>query len=317
MAIDTAKSFVSIHAARAGSDLRCWRQVHGHFVVSIHAARAGSDARLRYRHSAPVGFQSTLPARAATRGTDPCSRLNRCFNPRCPRGQRRDAAQSFAPCFVFQSTLPARAATCSAELRARRGAVSIHAARAGSDHVSPLRRSSSYRSFNPRCPRGQRQDGADRYRHAAGVSIHAARAGSDLTGTSRDGACQRVSIHAARAGSDQLEPWRLRMSAQFQSTLPARAATRPGYRAAVERKFQSTLPARAATQRPCSYVFALPVSIHAARAGSDHFNIMIPRQVTCFNPRCPRGQRLRLAFTPTESSCFNPRCPRGQRPARL
>ena len=76
-----------------------------------------------------------------------------------------------------------------------------------------------------------------------------------------------VSIHAARAGGDDATLDRL--SLMFQSTPPARAATRR----------DALNPA---------------VSIHAARAGGDdaHVDVRMQRR---FNPRRPRGRRRRPA----------------------
>jgi len=125
-------------------------------MVSIHAPRAGRDAPIDYAHSrsrsfnprAPRGarqrhynvaegelmFQSTRPARGATRaGRKSTSRTFR-FNPRAPRGAR--------PC-CFPS--------CSAI-----ALVSIHAPRAGRDGVRPSS-SRGRSSFNPRAPRGARR----------------------------------------------------------------------------------------------------------------------------------------------------------------
>ena len=79
--------YISIHAPRTGSDgvkWRCWLR----YPISIHAPRTGSDTRGRIWHSAPLTFQSTLPARGATQ-------VGKIFCHDC----------------LFQSTLPARGAT--------------------------------------------------------------------------------------------------------------------------------------------------------------------------------------------------------------
>ena len=77
---------ISIHAPREGSD-KLIRREQDMQCISIHAPREGSDLR----RAAPLRgggiFQSTLPARGATRrpASVPCSRY---FNPRSPRGER-------------------------------------------------------------------------------------------------------------------------------------------------------------------------------------------------------------------------------------
>ena len=80
----------------------------------------------------------------------------------------------------------------------------------------------------------------------------------------------------------------------FQSTLPARGATRYFIFFLLRDKFQSTLPARGATVFALHLPLKCGISIHAPREGSD--------------PSC--GKILQLL-----RSYFNPRSPRGERPA--
>ena len=126
-------------------------------------------------------FQSTLPARAATRSVAARRSGRASFNPRCPHGQRPQCAIQNPKRQQFQSTLPARAAT------------------------NRRPRIPSVRSrFNPRCPHGQRHVGARSREIARHVSIHAARTGSDH-GHDLLHLAATVSIHAARTGSDALQ----------------------------------------------------------------------------------------------------------------
>src|ERR1017187_9087123 len=103
-----------------------------------------------------------------------------CFNPRPPRGGRRhtecvllasDLFQSTPPARgatpwglpveaqqMFQSTPPARGATYPYGQRPSDGGVSIHAPPAGGDGHVPGWWFARIR-FNPRPPRGGRQDG--------------------------------------------------------------------------------------------------------------------------------------------------------------
>ena len=113
--------------------------------------------------------------------------------------------------------------------------------------------------------------------------------------------------------------------ARFQSTLPARGATKPDIYPVILQKFQSTLPARGATHMerfeadgPAEFQSTLPargatlpctvsmginkeISIHAPREGSD--DAMCPARTTAryFNPRSPRGER-RMATRTLESA---------------
>ena len=118
-------------------------------------------------------------------------------------------------------------------------------------------------------PRAGRDRGRDRRgRRNAPVSIHAPRAGRDAerywASLNPD-----VSIHAPRAGRDPptwaAEAW----ACMFQSTRPARDATRYRRRARFSTRFQSTRPARDATPVPRLGHRRPVVSIHAPRAGRD------------------------------------------------
>ena len=55
----------------------------------------------------------------------------------------------------------------------------------------------------------------------------------------------------------------------FQSTLPARGATRHGFQLPRALTFQSTLPARGATAFGTDFIALYSISIHAPRTGSD------------------------------------------------
>ena len=144
-------------------------------------------------------FQSTLPARGATRSTcdtcvaiaisihaprtgsdrraDPYIICTIHFNPRSPHGERL-SARNYASCKAgFQSTLPARGATEYDAMTDEQRSISIHAPRTGSD------------------------DGLGGCLRFAKISIHAPRTGSDVAGTKREHG-QTISIHAPRTGSD-------------------------------------------------------------------------------------------------------------------
>ena len=212
-------------------------------------------------------FQSTRPARDATQisrrrdnrqgvsihapraGRDPKiiqgGNHAESFNPRAPRGTRPDNSTD----------------------RLTENIVSIHAPRAGRDgrHTPSV----TACKVSIHAPRAGRDRGRDRRgRRNAPVSIHAPRAGRDAerywASLNPD-----VSIHAPRAGRDPptwaAEAW----ACMFQSTRPARDATRYRRRARFSTRFQSTRPARDAT--------CLADNSPSGRVG--------------FNPRAPRGTR--------------------------
>ena len=79
--------------------------------ISIHAPRTGSDASRPEQEDTMKQFQSTLPARGATRTGRADSPPAPHFNPRSPHGERRTLRNLVNIVNSFQSTLPARGAT--------------------------------------------------------------------------------------------------------------------------------------------------------------------------------------------------------------
>ena len=146
---------ISIHAPRTGSDLAYERFVRDLMHISIHAPRTGSDVFVLSQLRRLRIFQSTLPARGATKTSAKDDRLGN-FNPRSPHGER----------------LPARLNG------GKQAGISIHAPRTGSDVVVkvPICRAAEFQStlpargatsaraqlplrpahFNPRSPHGER-----------------------------------------------------------------------------------------------------------------------------------------------------------------
>ena len=175
-------------------------------TISIHAPREGSDGRQVHRGPANQNFYPRSP-RGERLGL---SRLPSAgppyFYPRSPRGERHrgydnlgqaarflstlpargatGARYQMLPIVKFLSTLPARGATRGGEVCFRRGVISIHAPREGSDGVMlifashrgtflstlPARGatgstsicSGQQNNFYPRSPRGERRSPASR-----------------------------------------------------------------------------------------------------------------------------------------------------------
>ena len=81
---------ISIHASLAGCDTDC-SIIRGRHEISIHASLAGCDAAKGNSLVFSVLFQSTHPSRDATTLTvDKIKYFQVDFNPRIPRGMRRD-----------------------------------------------------------------------------------------------------------------------------------------------------------------------------------------------------------------------------------
>ena len=207
----------------------------------------GERQRWRTYFTLPIGFQSTLPARGATdvqallsaflcisihaprTGSDQrgIRRVRRCddFNPRSPHGERRGLLLRLLQFRPFQSTLPARGATIFSSRLTNLCKISIHAPRTGSD-LRRCPRASLPPNFNPRSPHGER-----RFTSSTSVFRH------DFNPRSPHG--ERLAWKSNKSQHHR-----------FQSTLPARGATRvPLRNRALGIEFQSTLPARGATSR--------------------------------------------------------------------
>ena len=170
-------------------------------VISIHALREESDSARIPREKSPLLFQSTPSARRATPWPRRSGRCLLHFNPRPPRGERRNRP-------VAQPDP---------------GAISIHALREESDrrniHAPPL-----HDHFNPRPPRGERRcDRHFRYRSTSFQSTPSARRATD--DVFPDTTIAQISIHALREESDRGCGRRRACQSRFQSTPSARRAT--------------------------------------------------------------------------------------------
>ncbi len=281
-------------------------------------------------------FQSTLPARGATRAKAYTDFLRKFQSTLPARGATRTARYENAAGNPFQSTLPARGAT-----------------------GHNFNRRESRCDFNPRSPHGERHKRGLQPLQPSGISIHAPRTGSDLPPA--PAALQLpISIHAPRTGSDRRGWCSVPAATPFQSTLPARGATQSGATQRRQfRRFQSTLPARGATAFPSLLIFpsagfqstlpargatrrrrsarsgrafqsTLPargatsrvavlqgdknISIHAPRTGSDLPFVTFHQRNRVFQSTLPaRGATVRDALRSRLMVDFNPRSPHGER----
>ena len=306
-------------------------------MISIHAPRTGSDKSPCSRPLETGRFQSTLPARGATRNDDVIRRQHLQFQSTLPaRGATWILAFRLCASLIFQSTLPARGATH------RRGLV-------GTDPGN----------FNPRSPHGERLNVDFLPPHGGSISIHAPRTGSDKVEDCKNAAanafqstlpargatagliastCCLVFQSTLPARGATITGCLMRMTSRFQSTLPARGATNPAIRTnAIKRLFQSTLPARGAT---CLLVFALctrgtfqstlpargatgdfssgnknlEISIHAPRTGSDDGEYAMGGKTKIFQSTLPaRGATFSRSARTCSLRYFNPRSPHGER----
>ena len=125
---------ISIHAPRTGSDFYYMRAPKGtkKFQSTLPARGATRSAGRRPLLDL---FQSTLPARGATVQAKTVSTDSRHFNPRSPHGERPQRSRKSSAQRKFQSTLPARGATAFGVIQIVGIAISIHAPRTGSDSL--------------------------------------------------------------------------------------------------------------------------------------------------------------------------------------
>ena len=241
--------------------------------------------------SITIKFQSTLPARGATIECASCHYCGKIsihaprtgsdhiyahfplgagnFNPRSPHGERR--ARRWTACGLYGISIHAPRTGSDDVVVAPRLFlnISIHAPRTGSDLQLPeIPEVEPY--FNPRSPHGERPDRAHR------------RAGAAEDFNPR-------SPHGERRRRITKECWQ---EEYFNPRSPhGERQRRPAHRGAV-RGFQSTLPARGATRMALPDALPQAISIHAPRTGSD----MLGRKkmanvMTHFNPRSPHGER--------------------------
>ena len=147
------------------------------------------------------------------------------------------------------------------------------------------------RHFNPRPPRGGRLNGLVPYVGPAMISIHAPREGGDPS-VAKIASIWRISIHAPREGGDFIWVDFLAAGFEFQSTPPARGATK--------------LPVVA--RRVVTYFNPRP-----PRGGRQSGKIEKTHFIMDFNPRPPRGGRPLLCSPAPAHNHFNPRPPRGGR----
>ena len=230
-------------------------------------------------------FQSTLPARGATRVGVHSGLYCPDFNPRSPHGERRAHAMLCDVLGKFQSTLPARGAT-RPQITVRASPIFQSTLPARGATTTETTSRAYMRDFNPRSPHGERPGGQARRRNQHPISIHAPRTGSDDR-PRRNRRGLRISIHAPRTGSDRIFGDLQAFAMDFNPRSP-HGERRSLVMAVISRcLFQSTLPARGATVRR---VMSVPAS-------------------TNFNPRSPHGERRHTDAAKAQEAIFQSTLP--------
>ena len=207
---------------------------------SPHGERpACSSPRLR-QHK----FQSTLPARGATTSRSQSRRGWKPFQSTLPARGATVSDDGKIDNLIFQSTLPARGATTPL-LLAFTSSFNFNPRSPHGERRGTMAQSGDAGNFNPRSPHGERQDSAstiNKWAHFNPRSPH---------GERPQRPCVPESPH------------------HFNPRSPHGERHHPMKVLSCGPKFQSTLPARGATRSTCDTCVAIAISIHAPRTGSD------------------------------------------------
>ena len=213
--------------------------------ISIHAPREGGDGVADAGEPPGVIFQSTPPARGATGATQKgltsaaisihapreggdclfvsLSRTLNHFNPRPPRGGRRCEIVSRLAVSEFQSTPPARGATTKGVADMACNLFQSTPPARGAT-LRPPRRAGQRPDFNPRPPRGGRQQVFCKLAFVGDISIHAPREGGDGAFSQYRESHRYFNPRPPRGGRLIVLVVGLIIK-KFQSTPPARGAT--------------------------------------------------------------------------------------------
>ena len=239
-----------------------------------------------------IEFQSTHPARGATRKAGVCMGYE----------------------LIFQSTHPARGATTAPMLTRCPLKISIHAPREGCDGFNRTSAPTVFQFQSTHPARGATPH-RRQFQAYQRISIHAPREGCDLVSLLRPPRAIPVfqSTHPARgATSDIATPDILH---RFQSTHPARGATT----AESGRSWDSRISIHA-PREGCDWTAwdgppERKISIHAPREGCDGLHRLVLRRThSNFNPRTPRGVRQQTLPKSREFAWLNLLiCTRGRR----
>ena len=187
---------ISIHAPREGCDLCLCRRLTSTITISIHAPREGCDVITKFRRSLERDFNPRTPRGVRREVLDNGVVVHGNSNPRTPRGVRPRRKGLHWITDRFQSTHPARGATWPTDDIDEAARISIHAPREGCDMArSGLRR-------------------------LTWISIHAPREGCDACPVTWSAAQRRISIHAPREGCDGRRPDRRPSSPDFNPRTP-------------------------------------------------------------------------------------------------
>ena len=222
-----------------------WAEKTGRIGISIHAPLAGRDD----------------PSNAILA-------LHLHFNPRAPRGARRQLANQSA----------------------KRSIISIHAPHAGRDGAG-VRVYRNYPGISIHAPHAGRDDFyVDFDDTARFISIHAPHAGRD-DDTRRLVRWQLISIHAPHAGRDRSNKGLIYSNMDFNPRAPCGARLCSSVSRLCPRYISIHAPHAGRDSKFCLEFFRVSISIHAPHAGRDKESHCFLTSSKNFNPRAPCGAR--------------------------
>ena len=243
---------ISTHAPLAGSDPPAHLLIPDSRPISTHAPLAGSD---RFFHCDDSRHQY--------------------FNPRSPRGERRQAV----------------------DLPAILSVISTHAPLAGSDQIF-VYSSMHTTSFQPTLPSRGATKGKRREVGCMVFQPTLPSRGATATGSSAP-PLTAISTHAPLAGSDAFADLRVFAAGDFNPRSPRGERLEGRMRQIAAQRFQPTLPSRGATLLPALLHFHAPrISTHAPLAGSDRIDhvVSLPRSISTHAPLAGSDFVLRRVF---------------------
>ncbi len=277
---------ISIHAPREGCDLCLCRRLTSTITISIHAPREGCDVITKFRRSLERDFNPRTPRGVRREVLDNGVVVHGNSNPRTPRGVRPRRKGLHWITDRFQSTHPARGATVGGQIDVHLLLISIHAPREGCDWVK-ARRAAYFTEFQSTHPARGATSWAELDAEAQEFqSTHPARGATLHRRYPRH--VKEISIHAPREGCDisrrsvaddkqNFNPRTPRGVRQLLSCLQN----------SLPRRFQSTHPARGATlgeQQGCpSMRFQ---STHPARGATSKVDLVFQQaKISIHAPR--------------------------------
>ena len=236
----------------------------------------GTTALKNFSARRHARFQSTCPARGTTVRPALLWRLMTHFNPRAPRGARRQGHMISRNSNFISIHVPREGHDAMAGLpKGINADISIHVPREGHDETETVNFWQSI-EFQSTCP--ARGTTADFMLLAPddNISIHVPREGHDTTLTAGESRMMTISIHVPREGHDGRCISGRQQRRHFNPRAPRGARPNICQPFFCTTLFQSTCPARGTTWTAKNAALSQSISIHVPREGHDQLTSISP-----------------------------------------